>query len=145
MQYKPEYHMVLYRSYAELEHNWKYMTICCINFDPCRSITKQIWPCHNKSQGQDSVIIWTNLVVPRYLMLYTKFQGHQPLAELWRFFTKYGPGNHLGHSNIPWRLNMKFGFNRPSVLVFLFWEKKFENVETEWPWTKANDLDLWYS
>ena len=70
--------MVLYRSpecvgYAELEQPWKYMTICCISFHPCRSITKLIQLCHKNGQGQPSVIIWTYLVVLEYLVLYTKF------------------------------------------------------------------------
>ena len=118
--------MVQYRSpectgYAELEQPWKYMAICCISFHPCRSIMKQIWPCHKNGQGQPSVIIWTNLVVLEYPMLYTKFQGRRPLSSWF-----YGPGSHLGHvtrniwtnfhPNSPWRLNMKFGFNRPSVV-----------------------------
>ena len=78
--------MVLYGSpecwgYAELEQAWKYMTICCISFHPCRSIRKQIWPCHKNGQGQLRVIIWINLVVLEYPMLYTKFQGHWPLGS----------------------------------------------------------------
>ena len=61
-----------------------------------------------------------------------------------KVFTIYGSGSHLGHvtqniwtnfhPNIPWRLHMKFGFKG---LVFLE-EKKFENVESERPWTKIN-------
>ena len=30
---------------------WKYMTICCISFHPCRSIRKQIWPCQKWSRS----------------------------------------------------------------------------------------------
>ena len=111
----------------------KYMTICWISFHPCRSIRKQIWPCHKNGQGQPSVIIWINLVVLEYAMLYTKFQGHQPLGseerDFWRFLP-YRYGSYLGHvtrniwtnfqPNIPWRLPMKFGFKRPSV----FWGKE---------------------
>ena len=75
--------MGLYRSpecigYADLEQTLKYMTICCIGFYPCRSVTKQIWPCYENGHGQHSVIIWTNLVVPQYLMLYTKLQSLWP-------------------------------------------------------------------
>ena len=56
-------------------------------------------------------------------MLYTKFQGHRSLgSEEGDFLTNF-------HRNIPCRLNMKFGFNRPSEC--LFEEKKFENVESE--------------
>ena len=110
------------------------MTICCISFHPCRSITKQIWPCHKTGQGQPSVIIWTNVVVLEYLMLHTKFQGHPLLGseegDFWRFLTINGLGSHLGHvtqniwtnfhPNIPWGRYMKFGFNRTSV----FWGKE---------------------
>ena len=36
-----------------------------------------------------------------YPMLYTKFQGHRPLGseagDFLRFFSMYGPGQHLGH------------------------------------------------
>ena len=87
--------------YAELEQAWKYKTICCISFHSCRSIKKQIWPRHKNGQGQPKVIIWTNLVVLEYPMLYTKFEGYQ------------------------WRLHTKFCFNRPSVLcgivVWKYW------------------------
>ena len=149
--------MVMYRSpecigYAELEFSWqpwKYMTICCISFHPCRSITKQIWPCHKSGQGQPSVIIWANLVVLEYPMLYTKFQGHRPLGseegDFWKFLQYMGleaisviwrgTFKHILILINPWRLNMKFGFYRPSV----FEEKKFENVESEWPWTKVSE------
>ena len=73
------YHLPECIRYAE--QAWKYMTICCINFHLCRSIRKQIWPCHKNGQGQPSVIVWTNLVVPEYLMLYTKFQCHGPFGS----------------------------------------------------------------
>ena len=218
--------MVLNRSpecigYAELEQPWKYMTICCMSFHPCISITKQIWQCHKNGQGQPSDIIWTNLVILEYPMLFTKFQGHRQFRSreedflrfktymgmavilvmwpgsfeqtfvppshggfIWnltltgqavseeqmfkseddrqrwmtddvrrrptypykltsepsaqpldsgkkRFlkgFTIYGPGSNLGHVtrniwtnfHLPWRLNMKFGFNRLSVFCFCF-------------------------
>ena len=110
------------------------MTICCISFHPCRSIMKQIWPCHKNEQGQPSVIIWKNLVVLEYPILHTKIQGHQVLGseerDFWRFLHiwvwkiswSYDP-EHLNifYPNIPWRHNMKFGFNRLSV----FWGKEF--------------------
>ena len=59
--------------------------------------------------------------------------------RLLKVFAKYGLGSYLGqvtrdiwtnfHPNIPWRLNMKFGFKRPSVFFFLG-----KDVESEWPW-----------
>ena len=66
------------------------MTICCITFDPCRSLREQIWPYHKK---------WTStqchhLVVLEYSMLYTKFQCHRPLGSeeghFWRFLPYVG-------------------------------------------------------
>ena len=107
------------------------MTICCISFHPCRSITKQIWTCHKNGQGQLSVFIWRNLIVLEYPKLYTKFQDHRLLGSeegfFFQIFTIYEPGSHLGyvtrniwinsHPNIPWRLNTKFGFNWPRVVL----------------------------
>ena len=134
--------LVLYRSpecigYAEQAS--KYMTICCINFHPCRSIRKQIWPCHKNGQGQLSVIIWTNLVVPEYPMLYTKFQVYQVSRSSVSWFRRRrflkvfiicGPGGHLGHvtrniwtnfhPDIPWRLLMNLASN-----CLVFFEEKF--------------------
>ena len=118
---------------------------CNLNgFHPCKSIRKQIWLCHKNGQGQPRVIIWTNFEVLEYPMLFTKFQGHRALGSGRKRFFKgffiYGPGGHLGHvtrniwtnfhSQHPWRLHKKFGFN--SLVVFE--EEKFENVEFEWSW-----------
>ena len=77
--------------YAELEQAWKYMTICCISFHPCRSIRKQIWPNHKNGQGQSSVIIGTNLVVLEYPMLYSRFQCHRPLSSEEGDFSRFLP------------------------------------------------------
>ena len=102
-----------------------------LTFYPYKSIRDQIWPCRKIGQGQSRVIIWRKLVVLEHHMLHTKFQGHLPFGsreDFFKFFTIYGHGGHLGHvtrtvwtnfsSPIPWRLHMKFGFNRPSG----FWE-----------------------
>ena len=36
--------------------------------------------------------------------------------------------------------------NVASIGLAVYKEKKFENVESEWPWRRPmNDLDLWYS
>ena len=69
-------------------------------------------------------------VVLEYPMLYTKFQGHQPLGseeeEFWSFSSYMGmlmwPGTfeQIFIPHIPWRLVMKVGFNRPSG----FWAKE---------------------
>ena len=39
-----------------------------------------IWPCRKNGQGQPKVIIWPILVVLAYLMVHTKFQGHQSIG-----------------------------------------------------------------
>ena len=79
-------------------------------------------------QGQPTVIIWTILVVLPYMMLHTMFQGHWSIdsreEDFLKVITIYGHGGHLGHmtrtvwtifrSPDPWRLHMKFGYNRPS-------------------------------
>ena len=96
-------------------------------FSHAKSIRGQIWPCRKIGQGQPRVIIWTNLVVLEYPMLHTNFQGHQLFGsreeDFLKVFTIHGHGGHIGHVTwtiwklsfpIPWRLHMKFGFNRPS-------------------------------
>ena len=47
------------------------------NFFPYKSIGDQIWPCRKIAQGQNKVIIWTNLVVLEYPMVHTNSQGHR--------------------------------------------------------------------
>ena len=123
--------LVLYHSpectgYAE--QAWKYMTICCINFHQCRSIRKQIWPCHKNGHGhgQPNVIILTNLVVhmylstrcciPRFLVPKKMFEG---FYHIWAWKPSWScDQEHLkkisSHGG-------KFGFKWPSV----FEEKKF--------------------
>ena len=121
------------------------MTICCISFDPCRSISEQIWPYHKK---------WTRSTQRHHLnqfgstwVLDALYQVSMSSASLLRrktflkVFTIYGLGSHLGHvtlniwtnfhPNIPWRLRRKFGFKRPKCF---FEEKKFENVESVCQW-----------
>ena len=71
------------------------------------------------------VASWTNNDEPKAPMLHTKAQGQWPFgSDIWRVFTIYGRGGHLGHltqmlrpncrSPDPWRLHMKFGFDWPS-------------------------------
>ena len=118
--------LILYRSpefigHAELEtgldiHDY----IRCISFHPCRSIIKkQIWPCHKNVHGQPSVIIWTNLVVLEYPLLYTKFQGHRPLGseegDFWMFLLHMGLKPSWSSdpeylNKFSSQLHMKFGF-----------------------------------
>ena len=130
--------MVLYCSpectgYAELWQAWKYMTICCISFYPCRSIRKQIWPCHKTVQGQPVSSFFYKFGctrVPDHVYHVSKSSASWFRRRLFlKVFTIYGPGRHLGHvtrniwtyfhPNIHWRLHMKFGFKRSSV----FWGK----------------------
>ena len=102
---------------------WK---IHCFTIFPYKSIRDQIWRCHKISQGQLRVIIWTNLVELEYPMLHTNFQGHQTFGSREEDFLKFLPYMGMAaiwtiyHSPIPWRLHIKFGFNRPSSL----WEKE---------------------
>ena len=53
----------------------------------------QIWPCGKRVKGQNTTIIWTNLVDLEYPMLYTKIQFQSFLGsgeeDLKVFFTKY--------------------------------------------------------
>ena len=122
----------------------------CFNVFPYKSIGDQIWPCRKTGQCQSRGTIWINLVVLEYSMLHTKFQVHRPFGSREEDFESlllYGMAailimwqllNHCTHfhSSIPWRLHVKYGFNRFSVF---FEEKKFENVESEWPWKKVNE------
>ena len=119
--------LVLYRSpecigYAEQAR--KYMTICCISFRLCRSIRKQIRPCHKNGQGQPSVIIWTNLVVLEYAMcipsfkvislLVPKKEIFEDIYHIWDWVPSWSCDLDF-HPNIPWRLHMKCGFKWPRV------------------------------
>ena len=45
-------------------------------FFPYKSLCKQLWPWRKMGQGWPWDKIWTILVVPIYIMLHTKFQGH---------------------------------------------------------------------
>ena len=141
--------MVLYRSpvCCRCAEAYKYMTICCISFHPCRSMWKQVW--HKNGQGQPRVIIWTHLKVFEYLILYTKFQGHQPLgSEVFFHICAWKPS----WSCDPEQLN-KFSFptshggsiwNLASIAFVFFEEEKFENVESKWAWTKVSEwIWLW--
>ena len=81
-------------------------------------------------------------------MLHTKFQGHQPLGfreeDFWMFLLYMGmvaslvmwPGPFeqsfipLSHGGSTW--------NVASIGIAVSQEKKFENVESEWHWSKIN-------
>ena len=61
-----------------------------------------------------------------------------------KVFIIYGPGSHLGHvtwniwtnfhANIPWRSIWNLASNS-----LVFFEEKFENVESKRPWTKVSE------
>ena len=57
---------------------WK---IHCFNCFPYKSKGDQIWPCRKIGQSQLRVISWTNLIVLKYPMLHTNFQGHRPFGS----------------------------------------------------------------
>ena len=63
-----------------------------------------------------------NLVMPEYPMLYTKFQGYQPLGseegDFLKVFTVYGPGSHL--VMWPGTLNI-FSFQYPLEAQYEIW------------------------
>ena len=123
---------------------WK---IHCVTFFPYKSVRDQIWPCRKIDQGQPRVIR-INLVVLEYQMLHTKFQGHWPFGsreeDFFNVFTPYGHGHHFGH--VTWKIWTNFrspshgGFTWNLALIGPAFskEKKFKNVESEWPWPKVN-------
>ena len=148
--------LVLYRSpecwgYVELEQTWKYIsTQCCISFHPCRSIRKQIWPCHKNSQGQPKVIIW-NIGSTRVHQVSKSSASWFRRKRFLKFFTIIymgmvmwpGTFEQIFIPHISWRLHMKFGFNWPSG----FWAKKKLKMLnlSDLGRSSMNDLDLWYS
>ena len=79
------------------------------------------WPCRKIGQGQLKVIIWTIMIVLKYPMLHTKFQGHQStgsgVEEFWRVLPYMGvvaivvmwPGWTYFRSLSPRRPYMKIG------------------------------------
>ena len=105
-----------------------------------RSIRDQIWPCHKIGQGQSRIIIWINLVVIKYLMLHTKFQGHRPFGsreeDFLKVFTIYGHSSNLGH--VTWTIWTVFRspshggstWNLASIGPMVSEDKMFENVDT---------------
>ena len=142
--------MVLYCSlecwgYVELEQTWKYIsTQCYISFHPCRSIQKQIWPCHKNSQGQPKVIIWNigSTRVPD--AVYQVSQSSAPCLRRKRFLKFFtiiymgmvmwpGAFEQIFIPHISWRLYMKFGFNRPSG----FWAKEDWKC---WSWVTLDEV-----
>ena len=142
--------MVLYRSlecwgYVELEQTWKYIsTQCYISFHPCRSIQKQIWPCHKNSNGQPKVIIWNIGSTREPDAAYQVSQSSAPCLRRKRFLKFFiiiymgmvmwpGTFEQIFIPHISWRLYMKFGFKRPSG----FWAKEDWKC---WSWVTLDEV-----
>ena len=100
---------------------WK---IHCFTFFPYKSIRDQIWPCRKIGQGQPSVIIWTNLVVPEHSMLHTKFQGHQPFdsreEDFLSFFFFFLPCMGIAAILVLWTGPFEQTFVPPSHRIFIW-------------------------
>ena len=75
-------------------------------------------------QGQLRITININFVEPEYIMLHAKFHVNRTIVlweKMFKVFTIYGHGGHLGHvtltsyinviSPLPRGLHMKFGFD----------------------------------
>ena len=98
------------------------------NINKFQIVSNLIWSWHKMSQGQPIVIILNNL--GSTCLHYATYQVSKSTAYwFWRrrfckVFTVYRCGGHVGHvtKNIwtifhspdPWRLHMKFDYNRPS-------------------------------
>ena len=86
------------------------------------------WPCLKIGHGQPRVMNYINLVALQTLMLHAKFQGNWPSdsgeEDFFKVLSIFEHGCHLGQaiwiiyinfcSPFPRRLNIKFGFDRPS-------------------------------
>ena len=125
-------------------------------FFPYKSIRDQIWPCCKIGQSQPRVIIWIYLVVLKYPMLHTNFQGHQLFGSreedfliflhiwawrphwslTWTIWTNFHSPSHGGST-----------WNLASIGQAVSKEKKLENVVnlSDLGPRSMNDLDLWYS
>ena len=135
-------------NFYTIDYN-SFWNIHCFNFFPHKSIRDQIWPCRKICLCQPRGIIWTNLVILEYSMLHTKFQviglslpetkilevilarmGIAAILVMWHkpFILTFILSSHEGST-----------WNMASIGLVFFEEKKFENVESEWPWTKVNE------
>ena len=118
-------------------------------FSQYKSIREQIWPCHKIGQGQPRVIIWINLVVLVHSMLHTKFQGHRPFGSGEEDFLRFLPYTGMVASLVMWPGPFEYAFvppfhgrstwNLASNGLVVIKEKKFKNIESEWPWSKVNE------
>ena len=128
----PDDHMVVCRSPEYIGYaDWKY--ICCTSFHLCSCIMKQfehVIKMVNVNPVSSFEHIRSYLSTRCCILSFKAIGLLVPKKKIFEDFTISGSGSHLGHvtqniwtnfhPNSPWRLNMKFGFNRPSV----FWEKE---------------------
>ena len=97
----------------ELEQTWKYIsTQCCTSFHPCRSILKQIWPCHENSQGQPKVSIW-NIVSTRAADAVYQVSKSSALWFWRKIFLKFFTIIHMGM--VKWPGHLK-NFHSPHLI-----------------------------
>ena len=104
-------------------------TVCKIldilTFSPYKCLWYQIWPWPKIGQGHPRVIIWTNYDGPESPMpSFVEIGPAVPEKKIFEGLLPYmgmaatlvmwpGPLRTNFRSPIPWRLHMKFGFNRP--------------------------------
>ena len=118
------------------------------NFFTYKSIGDQIWPCRKIDQRQPRDIIWTNLVVLEYPMLHINFQGRRPFDSREEDFLMFLPYMDMAAILVIRPEPFEQIFVRPShgwstwnlvsIGLAVSTETKFENVESECPWTKVN-------
>ena len=84
-----------------------------------RKACHQIWSCLKIGQGLPRVIIWINYDGLEFQMLDTKVRGNRFTSsgeeDVWRGFTIYGHGDHLGH--VTSIIFMNFHFIVPESLL----------------------------
>ena len=66
------------------------------------SAFSHIWTCRKKSQGQPKVIIWISMVVLRYLMLQTKFQGNRSVGPGEEDILRFSPYMDMAATLVMW-------------------------------------------
>ena len=143
-------HMVLYRSsecwgYTEFEQTWKYMnTQCSISCHPKKALGNKFDPVIKMVKVTQSYHL-KEMVVVKYDAVYrvsrTSTSWFRKREDFWRSLPYMRMAmwpeqfEQIFIPHIPWRLHMKFGFNRPGG----FFGKESENVDSEWPWTTVNE------
>ena len=120
--------LVLYRSpecigYTESEQAWKYMTICCISFQPCRRI---------KVNPVSSLNKFGSTRAPNVVYQVSRSSASWFRRIFLKVFTIYGPGCHFGHmSYLPYKLT-----NEPSASIRA--PSTIQNLKSEMTHTWSN-------